>query len=83
MGSIPRFPWQFKQLAGSRTKRLNTVYARIVQETPDIIMIKIAEKTGDAFKKDPTLFAQDKFHPNARGYVYWTTLINQALDQNI
>ena len=43
----------------------------------------IAERTGPSFRKDRTLFAADRFHPNARGYALWIAVINDALDAAI
>jgi lysophospholipase L1-like esterase len=80
MGSVPRFPWPIKQLAGARTNDMNTMFKRLVHEQK-ITLAPIAAKTGAAFQADPTLFAADKFHPNARGYALWTPVINNAADQ--
>ncbi len=80
MGSVPRFPWGAKQLAGLRTRQINTVYARIVAHN-NLTFAPIAAKTGPAFSADPTLFAADNFHPNARGYALWIPVVNDALDK--
>ncbi|MCA1612368.1 MAG: hypothetical protein LC780_16315, partial [Acidobacteria bacterium] len=40
----------------------------------------IAERTGPAFRRDRTLFASDRFHPNARGYALWAAVLDEALD---
>lgn len=79
MGSVARFPWPAKQLAGLRTRQINRVYARLIPEF-HLIFAPIAEQTGPAFRKDPSLFAADKFHPNTRGYALWTPIVNRALD---
>lgn len=79
MGSVSRFPVGAKQLAGLRTNQLNNVYRRLIAEN-SLTFAPIAARTGPAFAADPTLFAKDNFHPNARGYALWTPVINQALD---
>lgn len=80
MDAVDRFPWPTKQLMGLRTKQVNQAFAPIIQKN-DLIIAPIAEKTRAAFLADPTLFAPDKFHPNARGYDLWKPIINQALDE--
>lgn len=80
MGSVPRFPWPVRQIMGSRSKRLNNVLLPLV-DSQHIVFAPIAEKTGPIFSKDPTLFAADKFHPNARGYAVWVPVINDSLDE--
>jgi len=41
----------------------------------------IADRTGPLFRRDRTLFSDDRFHPNDRGYATWTAVINEALDR--
>jgi len=79
MGSVPRFPQPLQAVAGLRTTQLNKVFDQLVN-AQSLTFARIAEQTGRQFKDDPTLFAQDKFHPNARGYAVWTPVLNQALD---
>jgi lysophospholipase L1-like esterase len=79
MDSVPRFPWPAKQLMGLRTRQVNTVFAGLIKQN-NLAFAPIAAKTRAAFLADPTLFAADKFHPNARGYALWKPVINGALD---
>ncbi len=79
MGSVARFPWPAKQLAGLRERQINTVFTRLDRQD-HLTMAPVAAKTGPAFRADPTLFAADNFHPNTRGYALWTPVINDALD---
>ncbi len=81
MGSIPRLPWPLKQLAGSRTRSLNDGVFAPLAARDHLTFAPIAAKTGAAFAADPTLFAADKFHPNARGYALWRPVVTEALDQ--
>jgi lysophospholipase L1-like esterase len=81
MDSTPRFSlWPAKQLMGLRTRQVNTVFAGLIKQN-HLTFAPIAVKTRAAFLADPTLFAADEFHPNARGYVLWKPVINDALDQ--
>lgn len=80
MGSVSRFPFGARQLAGYRERQLNSVYARLITKN-HLYSAPVALRTGPAFAADPTLFAQDNFHPNARGYALWTPVINEALDK--
>lgn len=79
MGSVPRFPQPLRAAAGLRTTQLNKVFDQIVS-AQGLTFARIAEQTGKQFAEDPSLFAPDKFHPNAAGYAVWTPVINQALD---
>ncbi len=80
MGSIDRFPnLGARQLAGLRERQVNKTFIRVIDRN-NLKLAPIAEKTGPAFTADPTLFAADKFHPNARGYALWIPIINSALD---
>jgi lysophospholipase L1-like esterase len=81
MDTTPRFGlWPAKQLMGLRTRQVNTVFAGLVKKN-HLTFAPVAAKTRAAFLADPTLFAADEFHPNARGYTLWTPVINTALDQ--
>lgn len=80
MGSVARFPWPARDFARLRTAQVNKVYESLIIENR-LFFAPIAAETGQAFADDPTLFAQDRFHPNARGYALWTPVINRALDE--
>lgn len=80
MGSPPRIPRLLRPLANARTRALNTIVRRHVDRS-SLTFAPIAERTGPLFRKDPTLFSADRFHPNDRGYAIWTAVINEALDR--
>ena len=80
LDSVPRFPWPSKQLMGLRTHQVNKAFQSIIEKN-SLTLAPIAEKTRDAFLADPTLLAQDKFHPNSRGYALWIPIVNDALDR--
>jgi lysophospholipase L1-like esterase len=80
MGSPPRIPRLLRPLSNFRTRRLNAIVDRLVAKH-GLTFAPIAEKTGPAFRADRTLFSDDRFHPNDRGYALWTTVINEALDR--
>lgn len=80
MGSVARFPWPIKQLAGLRAKQLNNDVFMPAARDDNLVFAPVAEKTGPAFRADPTLFAQDKFHPSTRGYALWFPVVNAGLD---
>ena len=79
MGSVARFPPGARQLAGYRERQINSAYRRLVTKNK-LTFAPVARETGQAFAADPTLFAQDNFHPNARGYALWIPVVNRALD---
>ncbi|MEO8785256.1 MAG: SGNH/GDSL hydrolase family protein [Candidatus Saccharimonadales bacterium] len=81
MSAVPRFPWPINWLAGLRTRQVNKVYSRLISQN-HLVLAPIAQATGPAFKADPTLFAADNFHPNARGYQLWIHVIETTFSQN-
>jgi lysophospholipase L1-like esterase len=78
MGSPPRIPWLLRGLASWRTRRVNRMFGAEVAEL-QLVLAPIAEVTGPLFRRDRTLFAADRFHPNDRGYATWIPLLNRAL----
>lgn len=80
LDSVSRFPLVAKYILRMRTERVNEVFDNIIKKS-HLTPALIAEKTRAAFLADPTLTADDNFHPNARGYALWTAVINEALDQ--
>lgn len=80
MSTPPRIPRLLRPLAGLRARRLNVMFEREVKER-GLTFAPIAERTGPLFERDRTLFSDDMFHPNDRGYATWTTVINEALDR--
>ncbi len=80
MGSPPRVPRILRPLANYRTRKLNEIVARYV-ERERLCFAPIARETGPEFRRDRTLFSDDRFHPNDRGYAVWTRVINAAIDR--
>jgi len=80
MDAVPRFPWPVQRVALQRVRALNSMFKRL-SKSDNLIFAPVADQTRAAFRADPTLFAADKFHPNARGYALWTPVINHALDE--
>jgi len=78
MGSIPRFAEPLRTLAGMQGRRINGALGPLVTQY-NLTNADIAGATGHQFRRDPTLFASDKFHPNDRGYALWTTVLDDAL----
>ncbi|MEO8432095.1 MAG: SGNH/GDSL hydrolase family protein [Acidobacteriota bacterium] len=79
MGSPPRIPFFLRGIAAARARRINVLARRAVADH-ELTFAPIAERTGAAFRRDRTLFAADRFHPNARGYALWTAVLDEALD---
>jgi lysophospholipase L1-like esterase len=78
MGSIPRFAQPLRWIAGTQTGRINSAIVPVTL-SKQVTFLDIAS-TGPDFRRDPTLFAADNFHPNDRGYAVWTQVINRHLD---
>ena len=80
MTTPPRIPWVLRGLAGWRTRTLNEVFEREAERF-ELTFAPIARETGPLFAEDPTLFSEDEFHPNDRGYETWITVIEASLDR--
>jgi lysophospholipase L1-like esterase len=78
MGSPPRIPRPLRGLASARTEAINRMF-RTVAAGEHLTFAPIADATGPLFRKDRTLFADDRFHPNARGYSTWIHVLNEAI----
>lgn len=78
MGSPPRIPWILRGPASIRTKMVNRFFEKEARDL-ELTLAPIAEVTGPLFRKDRSLFADDRFHPNVRGYAAWVPVLNRAL----
>ena len=81
VGACTRFEQPLRFIAGLETERVNRDMEMTTRMFPSAVLVPLAERTGRFFKQDDTLFSEDKFHPNNRGYATWTPVINEGLDQ--
>ena len=82
MGAVPRIPQPLRYLAGFRATQLNKVFIDIADKK-QVTFASIAQKTGPIFRSDRSLFAQDNFHPNTKGYDVWVPVLIDALDEAV
>lgn len=82
MGTIIRFAWPLRQIAGIQTRRVNKVIVKLAQ-TNSVTFAYIARDTGPVFKDHHEYFAQDNFHPNNEGYAVWTSVLISAIDRTL
>jgi lysophospholipase L1-like esterase len=82
MGSPPRIPWLLRGISSLRTKMVNRMF-RSEAAKLGLAFAPIAERTGPLFRRDRTLFDTDRFHPNARGYAAWVSVLNTSLDASL
>jgi len=78
MGAPPRIPRLLRGLASRRTEAINRMFRKVAADE-HLTFAPIAEMTGPIFRKDQSLFAEDRFHPNARGYAIWIRVLNEAI----
>ena len=78
MGAPPRVPFLLRGFASYRTKQANRMFVREAAALR-LVFAPIAERTGPLLRRDRTLFAADRFHPNDRGYATWVPVLNEAL----
>lgn len=79
MGTIPRFPWPFRQFVGARAEAINTLIEKLAVER-HVTFAPIAKETAAIYRAHPEYFAADKFHPNDQGYLPWVPVLIAALD---
>jgi lysophospholipase L1-like esterase len=80
MSTPPRIPRLLRGIAGRRTAALNEEFEKFVARR-NLVFAPIARETGPLFKRDRSLFDDDRFHPNDRGYATWIEVIEPALDR--
>lgn len=78
MGSPPRIPRLLRGIASRRTVVVNRMFVAEAQSLR-LTFAPIALETGPLFRKDRSLFGEDRFHPNERGYSTWISVLNPAL----
>lgn len=80
MGAVPRFAQPLRFLAGFATTRYNRTVLPVAEEE-GVTLAPIARETGPSFRQNPNLFAEDRFHPNEKGYEIWANTVNPRLDE--
>jgi lysophospholipase L1-like esterase len=78
MGSVPRLPQPLRWYAGKRTAGLNKRIQQLA-DNKQVFFAPVAERTGPLFRRQPQLFAADKFHPTTEGYQTWVPVITETL----
>jgi lysophospholipase L1-like esterase len=79
MGAPPRVPGVLRPFAAWQTRRINRMFESVARAN-DVTFAPIASTTGPLFRQDHSLFADDRFHPNDRGYATWLPALDRALD---
>lgn len=78
VGSSPRLAQPLRAVAGIRTRRMNGAIRGLVARE-GLSFAPIAARTGPQFRRDRTLFSDDRYHPDARGYATWRAPLAEAL----
>ena len=78
MGAPPRLPRVLRPIAAWQTRRVNRMF-KSVATANEVTFAPIAAATGHLFRQDHSLFADDRFHPNERGYATWVPVLDRAL----
>jgi lysophospholipase L1-like esterase len=78
MGAPPRVPRLLRGIAAWRTNVVNRMFESEATRL-NLVFAPIAATTGPLFRRDHSLFAADRFHPNNRGYATWLPALNKAL----
>jgi acyl-CoA thioesterase I len=78
IGAPPRVPRLLRGIAAWRTNGVNRMFEGEATRL-HLAFAPIAATTGPLFRRDHSLFAADRFHPNNRGYATWLPALNKAL----
>jgi len=82
LGGVRVAAQPLRALLGVLGERMNEdAFAPVVAMRPNVTFAPIARRTGAAFRRDPSLFAADGFHPNERGYATWRPVLERAIDE--
>ena len=80
VGSSPRLVPPLRWVVDLRRRQINKAIRELAARR-DIEIAPIAERTGPVFERDRSLFSEDRYHPNARGYAVWIPPLTEALDR--
>ena len=80
VGSSPRLVPPLRWVVDVRRRQINRAIRELAARR-DIEIAPIAERTGPLFERDRSLFSEDRYHPNARGYATWIPPLTEALDR--
>ena len=78
VGSSPRLHPPLRWVVDLRRQQINDAI-RALAARRAIEIAPIAARTGPLFERDRTLFSEDRYHPNARGYATWVPPLTEAL----
>jgi lysophospholipase L1-like esterase len=79
MGAVPRFAPPLRWLAELAARRMNATWAEVARAR-GATLAPLARETAPLLRRDPTLFAEDGFHPDARGYAVWLPVLHRAIE---
>lgn len=77
-GGATRLAQPLRALAGWRSQAIADGVEELATER-QLTFAPIYRNTGPAFREDPSLLSEDRFHPNARGYALWLETLNPAI----
>ncbi len=72
VGDAPRLPFPLAAIASGRSTSADEVHARVAERHPGAVKIRLRRLVEDRFR-DPSLFSDDLFHPNADGHAIWAS----------
>ncbi len=75
----PALPFPAAVFCGRRARALNAVLGSLPAD-PKTQIVDIFGRGKLDYRRDPTLYAADLFHPSARGYAVWAQLFVEKLE---
>jgi len=82
VASSPRLLQPLAWLTERRTARVNAAIRSVAREKR-LTVAPIAAVTGPQFRADSSLFSEDRYHPDARGYATWVPVLTGPLDRAV
>ncbi len=70
VGNAPRLPFPIGIVASGRSAMADQVHSRVAARDTRAVKIQLRRLVEDRFR-DPSLFSDDLFHPNADGHAVW------------
>ena len=80
VASSPRLLEPLAWVTAKRTGQVNAAIRGVARDR-GLTVAPIAEVTGPQFEADRSLFSEDRYHPDARGYATWVPVLTRALDE--
>lgn len=81
IGSVPRLPGFLRWYLTKRSAMMDEVSAAVTRRYPGAVKVDVRGELSEAFWRDPTMFAGDRFHASSYGHEHFAHHILVAVDR--